>query len=209
MDKEKEFERLFWDWMNSFGVSAFGSSDPGAQEPYKKLLEWCKNNKKESLQYIKEILEDEPNDIVMILQELYADELGIKIEGFMPLDAICNLWLNILNKYEGLSKGKIKDYYKDYHKWKKYLDKHYISWRPNLEDNPNVTQEEFKRGLKNKDKQKQWHDFPLSIMTNGEITELYSKGYITEPKQMFFIQELKGFYDKVKQEAIKRGIINE
>lgn len=150
MDKEKEFENLYTKWINSFGLSAFGCGDPAAQEPYIQLRDWCKNNKKESLQYIKEILEEEPNDIVMVLQELYADELGIKIEGYMPLDVICNLWLNVLNKNEGLLKGELYDYYKDYREWKDYLDKNYIPWNSFHQENPNVTLEEFKQGKRNK-----------------------------------------------------------
>lgn len=202
---EKEFSKLFWNWMNSFGVSAFGCGDPAAQEPYAKLKDWCKEHKQESLKFIKEILEDEPNDIVMVLQDLYADELGIKIEGFMPLQAVCNLWLNILNKYEGLSKGKLKDYYKSYDKYKKYMDKHYMSWRPNLENDPNVTRKQFEEGQRNGEERRSWHDFSLSILTDAELLELYNKGYITNHNQMFYIKELKSFYENVKEELHKRG----
>ena len=203
MTKEQEFEQLYKDWIYSFGVSAFGCSDPAAQEPYAKLKEWCKNNKEDAIKFIKEILEDEPNDIVMILQDLYGEE-HFKIEGFMPLDQICNVWLNILNCT--IKKGKLKDYYKDYRKWKKYLDKHYMSWRPNLENDPNVTQKQYKEGQRNGEERRSWHDFPLSILNDAELEELYENGYLSKNKQMKFIEELKPFYAKVKNELEKRKL---
>lgn len=202
--KKEEFEKLYFDWVYSFGVSAFGSSTPAAKEPYEKLKEWCRNNKKESLQYIKEILEDEPNDIVMILQDLYADELGVKIEGFMPLESVCNLWLNILNRNDKLKKGKLYDYYKDYRKWKDYLDKNYMYWRPNLENNPNVTQEEFKQGKRNKESNRSWHEFPLSILKDEELEKLYKEGHLGDMTK--YIQELHFFYNQVEEEIKRRKL---
>ena len=206
--KEKEFEKLYGNWYSSFMFSAFGSGNPASKEYYDKLKQWCIDNKQEGLKFIKEMLEREPNDIVMILQDLYAEKLGIKIEGFMPLQSVCNLWLNVLNKYEGLSKGKLKDYYKAYDKYKKYMDKHYMAWRPNLENDPNVTREEFERGERNKKSRRSWHDFPLSILTDEEISELHDKGYLINKNQMFHIEELKEFYNKVKAEFEKRKINN-
>lgn len=202
--KEKEFEKLYWNWYSSFMFSAHGSCNPTSKEYYDKLKQWCIDNKQEGLKFIKEMLEKEPNDIVMILQDLYAEKLGIKIEGFMSLQSVCNLWLNVLNKYEGLSKGKLKDYYKAYDKYKKYMDKHYMHWRPNLENDPNITREEFERGERNKESRRSWHNFPLSILTDEEITELHDKGYLTNKNQMFHIEELKEFYNKVKVEFEKR-----
>lgn len=200
----QEFEQLYKDWVYSFGVSAFGCSDPAAKEPYAKLKEWCETNKNEAIKFIKKILEDEPNDIVMILQDLYGEEY-LKFGGFIPLDKLCNVWLNILNCTFGKN-GKLKDYYKDYRKWKKYLDKHYMSWRPNLENDPNVTQEEYKQGKRNKESNRSWHDFPLSILKDEELEELYENGYLSKNEQMKFIEELKPFYAKVKNELEKRKI---
>lgn len=207
MSKEQEFEKLYRDWIFSFGVSAFGCSDPNAQEPYEKLKAWCKENKQESLQFIKELLEYEPSDIVMILQDLYADELGIKIEGFMPLDQVCNLWLNILNNPKELSKEKMNDYYEDYRKWKKHLDKNYLPWRPNLEDDPNVTLEEYKEGKRNQKHFKpKWHPFSLSILKDEELERLYNEGHLGEMTK--YIQELHFFYNQVEEEIKRRKLNN-
>ena len=204
INKKEEFEKLYLDWIYSFGVSAFGCSNPAAYEPYCKLKEWCKNNKQESLEYIKEILEDEPSDIVMILQDLYVEEFGIQIEGYMQLEPICNLWLNVLNKDKGLNNGKIKDYYKDYHKWKKHLDKNYLPWRPNLENDPNVTQEEFKQGKRNnKNFKHKWHKFPLSILKDEELIKLKEEGHIGEMTK--YIEELSFFYNRLDEEIKRRN----
>lgn len=206
ISKEDQFKELYCNWIYSFGVSAFGCGAPEAQEPYGKLREWCKENKEDIIRFIKEILEEEPNDIVMILQDLYAEELGIKIDGYMPLDMWCNMWLNILNK--DIKKGKItKDYYKGYRKYKKYLDKHYMSWRPNLENDPNITRKQFEEGQRNGEERRSWHKFPLSILTDEELLKLHETGFIDNRCQMKYIEELQPFYDKVKEELINRGHI--
>ena len=206
MDKQKEFNELYMKWYSSYMFSAFGGTNPASKEYYDNLKEWCKENKKESLQYIKEMLEYEPSDIVMVLQDLYADKLGIKIEGFMPLQAICNLWLNILNKEKGLSKGKIKDYYKSYDKYKAYIDKNYIPWRPNLEDDPNITREEFENGKRNnkKNMKHKWHDFSLNILKDDELEKLYNEGHLGDMTK--HIQELHFFFNRVEEEIKRRKI---
>lgn len=143
MDK-KEFLELYNKWHSSFIFSAHGSADPAAKEHYNKLIEWCKEHKEEGVQYIKEILEEEPNDIVMILQDLYGEE-HFHVEGFMPLNQWCNVWLNILNCT--IKNGKMKDYYKEWKEWHKYGT--YIPWNSFEEEDPNVTFEEFKTGKRN------------------------------------------------------------
>lgn len=52
-----------------------------------------------------------------------------------------------------------------------------------------------------------WHDFPLSVLKDTELLELCNEGYITNSKQMFYIEELKPFYEKVKKELHNRGHI--
>ena len=205
MTKEEEFAELYNKWYSSFIFSAHGSADPCAKEPYNKLIEWCRNNRGDALLFIREILMEEPNDIVNLLDDLYKEEFNVCLDGFCPLDAYCNLWLNVTDaEFDG---KHMKDYYKDYRKWKKYLDKHYMSWRPNLENDPNVTQEEYKQGKRNKESNRKWHDFPLSILTDAELEELNEKGYLSKNGQMKFIEELKPFYAKVKNELEKRNEI--
>lgn len=147
-NKREEFTELNNKWQASFMISAHGPSDPAAKEPYEKLKEWASNNREEATQYIKEILEEEPNNIVVLLDDLY--ECEYKSDGYIPLDQYCNIWLNILNNT--LKGNKTKDYYKDWRKWQKHLKSHYIPWNPFEEDNPNVTLEEFKQGKRNEKK---------------------------------------------------------
>ena len=205
MYKKKEFEELYMKWYSSYMFSAFGGANPASKGYYDNLKEWCKENKKESLEYIKEMLEYEPSDIVMILQDLYADELGIKFEGYCSLDAVCNLWLNVLNKEKGLEKGKLKDYYKSYYKYKNYMDKNYIPWCPNFEDDPNITREEFEKGKRNKKNfVHKWHEFPLSILKDDELEKLYNEGHLGDMTK--YIQELHFFYNRVEEEIKRRKL---
>ena len=144
MTKREEFTSLYSKWKASYLFSAHGPSDPAAKELYEKLKEWAVNNRGETIQYATEILENEPDDIVTLLDDLYGCEYTFEANGFMPLDIYCNLWLNILHKNKGH-----KDYYKDWRKWQRHLDKHYIPWNPFEEENPNVTLDEFKEGKRN------------------------------------------------------------
>lgn len=139
---KEEFLDLYNKWYSSFMFSAFGSSDPRAKDSYDALKEWCMKNKEEALEYIRELLLEGPGDIVRILDELYNDNKTI-VDGFCPLNQYCNLWLNILHKTKNV------DYYKDYNAWKKHLDKEYIPWNPYIEEDPNVTLDEFKEGKRN------------------------------------------------------------
>lgn len=110
MDKQ-EFLDLYNTWKSSFIFSAHGSADPAAKEHYNKLIEWCKVNRGDALQYIREILMEGPDDIVRLLDDLYKEEFGFSYEGYCPLDTYCNLWLNVTDaEFDG---EHIKDYYKD------------------------------------------------------------------------------------------------
>lgn len=209
--EEKEFIDLYNKWQSSFMFSAFGSADPRARVFYEALIDWCKKHHDEALEYIKEILTDEPNQVVKILDDLYSKEFNFTFEGYCPLDLWCNIWLNILNNDIDLTKSKpkknqIKDYYKDYNKYKKYMKEHYMSWRPNLEDDPNVTQEEFKQGKRNnKNMKRKWHEFPLSILKDEELEKLYNEGHLGDMTK--YIAELHFFYNQVEEE-IKRRKLN-
>lgn len=49
----------------------------------------------------------------------------------------CNSWLNHLKGTSGIN------YYKDYQEYHNYLQKNYIPWSPNKEDDPNPSYKEF------------------------------------------------------------------
>jgi len=205
-EEEKEFVELYNKWHSSYIFSAFGSADPRSKKYYDALVKWCTDNKEKAFNYIREILLEEPNDIVRVLQDVYGEEYKVEVNGYMPLDAYCNLWLNITDSNFDDSKKniKLKDYYKDYNKWKKYLDKHYMSWRPNLENDPNITLEEFKEGKRNKESNRSWHDFPLSILKDEELEKLYKEGHLGDMTK--YIQELHFFYNQVEEEIKRRGL---
>lgn len=146
MDKQ-EFLELYNKWKSSFIFSAHDSADMVIKEHYNKLKEWCENNRSNALQYIREILMEEPNDIVYLLADLFNEEFGFTYEGFGPLVEYCNLWLIITDvEFDG---KHIKDYYKDWKAWHEYLKENYISWNQLKENDPNVTFEEFKQGKRN------------------------------------------------------------
>lgn len=145
---KQEFLDLYNKWHSSFMFSAHGYADPAAKEYYNKLIEWCKINRGDALLYIREMLMEGPNDIVNLLDDLFKEEFRFNYEGFCPLDTYCNLWLNVTDaEFDG---KHIKDYYKDWTVWHKYLKKNYIPWNPFKENDPNVTLEEFKQGKRNK-----------------------------------------------------------
>lgn len=135
----KEFLDLYNKWYNSFIFSAHSTADPKAKDNYKQLREWALENKDEFKSSAIELLEEEPNDIVMLLNEIF----DFKIEGWMPLDVICNFWLNIYKDTTNV------DYYKDYKEYHEYMKDHYIPWNPFKEEDPNITLEEFKQGKRN------------------------------------------------------------
>ena len=68
---KKEFLELFNKWHSSYMFSAHGSADPRAKEHYEQLKKWCENHYDEALEYIKELLLEEPCDIVRILDDVY------------------------------------------------------------------------------------------------------------------------------------------
>lgn len=135
-----EFLDLYNKWRNTFIFSAHGSADPKSKESYEELRKWALENKNEFKSSAIELLEEGPNDIVMLLNDIFDFE----VEGWMPLDIICNIWIN-------LYKGTINvDYYKDYREFHEYMKDHYIPWNPFHEEDPNITLEEFKQGKRNK-----------------------------------------------------------
>lgn len=144
---KEEFLDLYNKWHSSFIFSAHGAAEPAAKGYYMKLKEWCENHREEALQYIREILFKEPSDIVYLLDDIYKEEYNVEVNGFWPLDEYCNLWLNVTDP--DFEHKIVEDYYKDYNEWHKHLDELYILWDPRIEDDPNVTLEQFKEGKRN------------------------------------------------------------
>ena len=192
-----EFIKLYLDWHYSYSFSAVYMPLNDKIVP---LEQWCLNHKEEAIQYITELLLEEPNDIIIILPKLTGKDFNLGAEGiYWSLDALCNLWLNYL-----LKPKKTTDYYVDYRKWKKYLEKHYMGWRPNLENDPNITLEEFKQGKRNKESNRSWHDFPLAILKDEELERLYKDGHLGDMTK--YIKELHFFYNQVEEEIKRRKL---
>lgn len=198
----KEFLELYKNWYYSYIFDSTGRYSIFNA----KLVElemWCKKNKEEAIKSIIIMLEDEPDNVIILLPELtgvtpqWLKESSIGLN--MSLEEMSNWWLNYLKNTKNV------DYYKDWREWKKYLDKHYMSWRPNLENDPNVTKREFKEGKRNNESRRSWHEFPLSILKDDELEKLYKEGHLGNMTK--YIKELKFFYNRVEEE-IKRRKLN-
>lgn len=197
----KEFLELYKKWYYSFCFSSNGNTM--VNEHLVELEMWCKNNKQEAIKCIVKILEDEPDHIIVLLPEL----TGVtpkwlndsKIGVYMQLGEMSNWWLNYLKDTKNVN------YYKDYNAWKKYLESHYMAWRPNMENDPNVTQREFKEGKRNSAARRSWHKFSLSLLNDNELEKLYNEGHLGNMTK--YIEELRQFYNTVEEE-IKRRKLN-
>lgn len=138
----KEFEKLYREWKVNTMFLSSGLHDNGW---WKNLSEWSKSHPQEAKEGIIEILEQEPNHVVRLCSELWGD---LDANGYLPLDAYCNTWLNILKGENDF----FKDNYKEYREYVKYMDDNYIPWNPFTGDgDPNVTFKEFKEGKRNKE----------------------------------------------------------
>ena len=198
----KEFLELYKNWYYSYIFDSTGRCSM-VNDKLVELEMWCKKNKDEAIKSIIIMLEDEHDNIIILLPELtgvrpkWLNEATIGLH--MTLEEMSNWWLNYLKKTKNVN------YYKDWKEWKKYLDKHYMSWRPNLENDPNVTQKEFKEGKRNSESRRSWHEFPLSILKDDELEKLYKDGHLGNMTK--YIEELKFFYNRVEEE-IKRRKLN-
>ena len=196
----KEFLELYKQWYYSRLLSSISNL---VNDKLIELEIWCKRHKQEAIKCIIQILEDEPDNIIILLPELTGHRPkwldNHKIGLYMDLEKCSNWWLNYLKDTKNIN------YYKDWKEWKKYLDKNYMSWRPNLENDPNVTQKEFKEGKRNSESRRSWHEFPLSILKDNELENLYKEGHLGNMTK--YIQELKFFYNRVEEE-IKRRKLN-
>lgn len=199
----KEFLELYKTWYYSYVFDSTGRCSM-VNDKLVELEMWCKKNKEEAIKSIIIMLEDEPDNVIILLPELtgvrpnWLNEATIGL--YMTLEEMSNWWLNYLNK------SKNVDYYKNWREWKKYLDKHYMSWRPNLENDPNVTQKQFKEGKRNSESNRSWHDFSLSILTDQELEKLYKDGHLGNMTK--YIKELHFFYNVVEEEIKRRKLKN-
>lgn len=145
-----EFEKLYKDYKTT---TMFLSVLPPHIPQWDALVEWSKAHKEEAIDGIIEILEEGPDDIVGLCDELFPDT--VTYEGYTPLDFVCNTWLVILiaskngQILETTNPKEFPDHYKDYKAYHKYMKKNYIPWNPFHEDDPNITFEEYKQGKRN------------------------------------------------------------
>jgi hypothetical protein len=199
----KEFLELYKTWYYSYVFDSTGRCSM-INDKLVELEMWCKKNKDEAIKSIIIMLEDEPDNVIILLPELtgirpkWLNEATIGL--YMTLEEMSNWWLNYLKNTKNI------DYYKNWREWKKYLDKHYMSWRPNLENDPNVTQKQFKEGKRNSESNRSWHDFSLSILTDQELKKLYNDGHLGNMTK--YIKELHFFYNTVEEEIKRRKLKN-
>lgn len=147
----KEFEALYKEWRSNTMFLSTGNFD---NEWWSRLVKWSKKHTKEAIEGVRELIADEPDHVVHLLDEII--ENGPKAEGYVPLDAWCNLWIAIIDASKN-NEGKdrlvfpddIKDNYEDSRAYHEYLKTHYIPWNPFHEDDPNITLEEFRQGKRN------------------------------------------------------------
>ena len=147
----KEFEALYKEWRSNTMFLSTGNFD---NEWWSRLVKWSKKHTKEAIEGVRELIEDEPDHVVHLLDEII--ENGPNAEGYVPLDAWCNLWIAIIDASKN-NEGKdrlvfpddIKDNYEDSRAYHEYLKTHYIPWNPFHEDDPNITLEEFRQGKRN------------------------------------------------------------
>ena len=152
----KEFEQLYNNWYYATCFKSYQDFDN--DQDFINLINWCKENKKDAIKSIIEILEEQPSDVVYILDVLFDHPL--EHDGYASLMDYCNVWLNLLKGYSFEKNadsilngntyiGEMKDYYKEYKEYHEYLKENYIHWNPYKEDDPNITLEEYKMGKRN------------------------------------------------------------
>ena len=147
----KEFEALYKEWRSNTMFLSTGNFD---NEWWSRLVKWSKEHTKDAIEGVRELIADEPDHVVHLLDEII--ENGPKAEGYVPLDAWCNLWIAIIDASKN-NEGKerlvfpddIKDNYEDSRAYHEYLKTHYRPWNPFREDDPNITLEEFRQGKRN------------------------------------------------------------
>ena len=141
-----KFEELYNKWHTDTMFLSVGNFNT---KSWFELVEWSKEHTKEAIEGVREIIGQEPHQIVQLLNEIVEDPPTA--EGYVPLDMWCNVWIAIIDaSKEGKEEIKqVNDHYEDYRAYHKYMEDHYIPWNPFHEDDPNITLEEFKLGKRN------------------------------------------------------------
>ena len=143
----KEFEELYNKWYTD---TMFLSASNFNTDSWLELVKWSKEHTKEAIEGVREIIADEPAQVVHLLDLIVEDPP--KAEGYVPLDVWCNLWISIIDSAKDGKIGdpiEIKDNYEDSRAYHEYLKDHYIPWNMFHADDPNITLEEFKQGKRN------------------------------------------------------------
>lgn len=147
----KEFKKLYDKW--HYDTFLLASRDFKHEQGFIDLVNWSKDNKEEAVDSIVEMLNEAPNFVVYVLDELFCHPLTV--EGYVSIEQYCNVWLNLIEYYKDGEKDLTKvdlnkDNYKVYREYMEYMDKNYIPWNPFTGDgDPNVTLEEYKMGKRN------------------------------------------------------------
>jgi hypothetical protein len=72
----------------------FRSTDQGFDnEHYRNIIAMGKG----VVSYIHDIIKKEPEPIAYALEEILKDEVRVKVDGFMALDAYCKMWDMIID----------------------------------------------------------------------------------------------------------------
>lgn len=143
---DAKFEELYNKWHTDTMFLSVGNFNT---DSWFELVKWSKEHTKEAIESVREIIGQEPHQIVQLLDEIVEDHPTA--EGYVPLDMWCNVWIAII---DAAKEGKhevteVKDNYGDYRAYHKYMKDHYIPWNPFHENDPNITLEEFKQGKRN------------------------------------------------------------
>ncbi len=143
---DAKFEELYNKWHTDTMFLSVGNFNT---DSWFELVEWSKGHAKEAIEGVREIIGQEPHQIVQLLNEIVEDPPTA--EGYVPLDMWCNVWIAII---DASKEGKhdidvVNDNYGDYRAYHKYMEDHYIPWNPFHENDPNITLEDFKQGKRN------------------------------------------------------------
>lgn len=137
----EEFDRLVKQW--ELSINQFSAIRDIKTKEFNDLVAYCNKDVesvKNCIEYIKEILMEEPSELVEILPymiRLAPDKI------YYSLTDYCNFWLNVLNNTKDV------DYYKEWREYNKYMEENYIPWNPFKEDDPNINFKDYKNGKRN------------------------------------------------------------
>lgn len=143
----EEIDKLFSTWYTAI---MFDSTGRLGHREWDELVLYAKEHQEDFKDWALRELEDpkfENFHIPDILDAVLPEALPVPSKKdpiefvFLNTDDLymirCNSWLNYLNGTSGIN------YYKDYQEYHNYLQKNYIPWSPNKEDNPNPSYKEF------------------------------------------------------------------